>query len=366
MDGPAAALRALGLMLALALALSCGAAAGVRVGPPVASFHAPGGGGAAAAAAAQPEPPAGGCFDWTLTASIAREAFDYPSATTGGRRRAEAGALIDLQCDSAICPPPAVRNCFMADDVCRGDEWCLLEDQVKFGPWALGVAGETPNIKYTTCAALREGNYTHLYARTCGGRDDWGPWLAVRGRCVKYRCGAEGGRGERPRAGGLIAGALGGRQRRRRRNGCVAGEPAACAAPTPQDCAVCKRRPLGAHAHACVRAIARALRHANNPQSPYRNARRRQLDQSCNAYIGGGSAVPHYAVDPGTGSPPARPLLCAPGLVCTGEVQPVPHTCVRARPRDTCYQVRRAAAEWAAGWGGAPARLVGCCLCRGL
>jgi hypothetical protein len=124
------------------------------------------------------------------------------------------------------------------------------QDEVKFGPWAMGAGGETPDIKSTSCAALRRGNFSHLYERTCGGRDLWGPWLTVRGRCVKFR----------------------------------------------------------------------------------------KLDQSCNSYIGGAGGGPHYAVDPDKGAPPSRPLMCAPGLVCTGDVQPVPHTCITARPRDTCYQ----------------------------
>jgi hypothetical protein len=34
-----------------------------------------------------------------------------------------------------------------------------------------------------------------------------------------------------------------------------------------------------------------------------------------------------------------RPLLCGPGLVCTGNVQPMPNTCVKVRPPNTCYQV---------------------------
>ena len=39
------------------------------------------------------------------------------------------------------------------------------------------------------------------------------------------------------------------------------------------------------------------------------------------------------------GSVMIRPLLCAPDLVCTGDVEPVPNTCVKRRPANTCYQV---------------------------
>jgi hypothetical protein len=33
------------------------------------------------------------CFDWTLHTSIAREDFDYPSATDGSRKHAEKGSF---------------------------------------------------------------------------------------------------------------------------------------------------------------------------------------------------------------------------------------------------------------------------------
>ena len=39
------------------------------------------------------------------------------------------------------------------------------------------------------------------------------------------------------------------------------------------------------------------------------------------------------------GSVMNRPLLCAPDLVCTGDVEPTPYTCVKRRPANTCYQV---------------------------
>lgn len=51
--------------------------------------------------------------------------------------------------------------------------------------------------------------------------------------------------------------------------------------------------------------------------------------------------VPHYVVDESHGRPPVRPQLCGPGLVCTGDVEPLPHTCVKVRPPNTCFQVSR-------------------------
>ena len=54
------------------------------------------------------------------------------------------GELIALQCDSVVCPNPEVRDCYMRDDVCAEDEWCRLEDHLKFGPFGM-VGGQTPN-----------------------------------------------------------------------------------------------------------------------------------------------------------------------------------------------------------------------------
>jgi hypothetical protein len=39
--------------------------------------------------------------------------------------------------------------------------------------------------------------------------------------------------------------------------------------------------------------------------------------------------TPQYVVSEKDGRPPARPLLCSPGLVCTGDVEPMPNTCVK-------------------------------------
>ena len=54
------------------------------------------------------------------------------------------GELIPLRCDSVVCPTPHVDDCYMHDDVCAADEWCRLEDHMKFGPFAM-AHGETPN-----------------------------------------------------------------------------------------------------------------------------------------------------------------------------------------------------------------------------
>jgi hypothetical protein len=47
-----------------------------------------------------------------------------------------------------------VRSCYIDDDAaCAEDEWCRLEDHIKFGPFGM-VHGETPNnIAYEARAA---------------------------------------------------------------------------------------------------------------------------------------------------------------------------------------------------------------------
>ena len=64
-------------------------------------------------------------------------------------------------------------------------------------------------------------------------------------------------------------------------------------------------------------------------------------EESCNAQLAFSSAAaaafaPQYVI--GTDGRPPRPLVCGPGLACTGDFGPLPHTCVRARPPDVCYQ----------------------------
>ena len=65
----------------------------------------------------------------------------------------------------------------------------------------------------------------------------------------------------------------------------------------------------------------------------------RTEEQSCTADLPAARAPfgPHYVVD-GAGRPLRAGLVCGPGLACTRDFGPLPHTCVRARPPDVCYQ----------------------------
>jgi hypothetical protein len=40
-----------------------------------------------------------------------------------------AGDLINMKCDSVVCPNPPVPDCYMNEAICAEDEWCQLEDQ---------------------------------------------------------------------------------------------------------------------------------------------------------------------------------------------------------------------------------------------
>lgn len=82
----------------------------------------------------------------------------------------------------------------------------------------------------------------------------------------------------------------------------------------------------------------------NSSWGPYTSQRGRcvpfrQEQQSCLAELADATDLigPSYPVME-NGHPFSRPLRCAPGLVCTGEVGPMPHTCVRVRPPNTCFQ----------------------------
>lgn len=201
------------------------------------------------------------CFSWTEGGySIAREDFEYPDAFTGEAKQARKGDVIPFHCESAICPNPPVLDCYMNDNVCSDDDsWCMLTDEKRFGPWAITETGETPNFANYNCEYLQQNGFIDLFEKICANKTDWGPWPAVRGRCVPYR----------------------------------------------------------------------------------------KEQQSCKPYLGSVSGRPkcanpksvHYVVDPKTGAPPARPLLCGPGLVCTADSEPIPNTCVKARPPNVCYTV---------------------------
>jgi hypothetical protein len=254
-------------------------------------------------------PPAaddGQCFAWSGTSSVAREDVHYPSATTGEPKFAAKGQLADFLCEGVICPNMAVPDCFADSDACGEDEWCLLADEVRtYDAAAMGLACRQ-TLPSHACAAppppLMPSPLTFILPCFPPLQVRMGPWAMG------------GSSGETPNFGRY-------------------------------DCSFLAR-------HNFTQLFAQVCRNRTEwgpwPMARGRCVRYRREQQSCKVYWGGGGAEdgglsPQYVVEPATGRPPSRPLLCAPGLVCTGATEPVLFTCVKARPADVCYQVAEAA-----------------------
>ena len=196
------------------------------------------------------------------------------------------GDLIKMTCDNWQCPIPKVLDCYRDRTACAADEWCMVITHEKWGAWAMGKNGHTPNFEQCGQAYMQEieeleaqGNVDNATVEAlkltrdaiCGsstvgvasgielhGMSEDQLWKPSHGRCVKYRHEGES---------------------------CI---------PT-----------LPTH-------------------GPFANAfvRRAPTDEA--TYPNGGTME--------------RPLACAPGLVCTGpKFDVLPSTCVKARPRDVCY-----------------------------
>ena len=198
------------------------------------------------------------CFGFSARGqSIAGDNFLYlpigNDPKTGPLKQAMQGQLINLTCASVVCPSPAVPSCFFDSSMCSSSEWCMLDTEIMWGPWAMGNNGQTPGANGRggfQCETAIEAGMVWWYDTVCSQNVSWGPWDSMRGRCV-----------------------------------------------------------------------------------PYRNEH-----ESCQEEIQINHAMfgPEYAVRP-NGKPFSRPLRCRPDLVCTGDVEPLPHTCVKKRPPNVCY-----------------------------
>merc|ERR1712061_591288 len=61
----------------------------------------------------------------------------------------EKGTLIKMRCENWECPIPPVPNCYLDRDVCiEGKEWCMVETHEKWGQWAMGASGNTPDFDH--------------------------------------------------------------------------------------------------------------------------------------------------------------------------------------------------------------------------
>merc|ERR1711988_120612 len=57
------------------------------------------------------------------------------------------GEPIKMTCDNWECPIPQVPNCYVDRDACDNEtEWCMVETHEKWGQWAMGQNGNTPEF----------------------------------------------------------------------------------------------------------------------------------------------------------------------------------------------------------------------------
>ena len=274
------------------------------------------------------------CFPYSRTHSVAAASFRFPvvdqltGAPTGRSEQAERGKLAHLRCDSVVCPPPAVQDCYMNEGVCDSEkEYCLLEDHVKFGPAAAGTGGRTPLVAYLDCSffAAEAERYPWIWEQVCSNRSDWGPWTKTRGRV-------------RGRDSFFVLGE--GRRERKWKSFFLPPPPPTRVFPFLKQLLT----PL----------LFLSFSLSKSPQPPSENKKQcvpyRKEQQSCSGSIwrpkpesksSPSSSLllsPQYAASTRDGRPPLRPLLCGPGLHCTGDAPPTPNTCVKARPSNVCFQ----------------------------
>lgn len=222
-----------------------------------------------------------------FTTACSRASMDLVYVDGGRARVAKKGDFIKMTCDNWECPIPPVVDCYFDRNACQADEWCMVITHEKWGAWAMGKKGHTPNFElcgeqyYAEIEAIAsQGDVRNVTVealklsrdRICGsstvgmangiqlegyGYSETQLWKPSHGRCVKYR--QEG--------------------------------------------------------QSCIPTLATHGRFANA------FVRRAQTGAS---YPNGGTME--------------RPLACAPGLVCTGpDFDVLPSTCVKERPRDVCY-----------------------------
>jgi len=223
------------------------------------------------------------------TAGCSRASRDLTYAHEGQVYTARKGQLIMMQCENWECPIPAVTDCYFNRSACGADEWCMVVTHEKWGHWAMGKNGHTPdfeqcgesyrqeieavelsgNADNATVAALKDTRDAICGSSVMGmasglhladGLHASAVWKPSHGRCVKYR---------------------------------QEGESCIPTLPTH-----------GRFANAFIR--------------------RAETGKEPGHYPNGGTMQ--------------RPLACAPGLICTGpSFEVLPSTCVTERPADVCF-----------------------------
>lgn len=193
------------------------------------------------------------CFGFTSGGkSIAQTTFEYYVSGESTLALANQGDVIELGCASVICPMPPVRDCFFDSSVCSSAEWCMVDTETMWGPWAMGNGGQTPGANGRAglqCSQAQEYGMEYWFDTVCSRNTSWGPWTSMRGRCVPYR----------------------------------------------------------------------------------------KEEESCREELSISPYGPLYSVSADQGKLMTRPLLCRPDLICTGDAEPTPHTCVKRRPPNVCF-----------------------------
>ena len=220
------------------------------------------------------------------TAGCSKASMPLTYVFDGHVHTAAKGELIKMTCDNWQCPVPKVVDCYRDRSACAADEWCMVITHEKWGAWAMGKDGHTPNFDqcgqayYEQIEAIAsQGNVNNITVDAlkatrdaiCGsatvgvangiqlhGLSEDALWKPSHGRCVKYRHEGE----------------------------------------------------------SCIPTL--------STQGRFANAFVRRAQEPGKSYPNGGTME--------------RPLACGPDLVCTGpSFDVLPSTCVKARPRDVCY-----------------------------
>lgn len=226
------------------------------------------------------------------TAGCSRASMNLTYVHEGQVYTARKGELIKMTCDNWQCPIPAVVDCYRDRSACAEDEWCMVITHEKWGSWATGKKGHTPNFEQ--CGEAYEKEIAAVAAAGNAGAGNAGAAVAALRETRDAICGSsEVGVASGIKLVGLSGDALW--------------------KPSHGRCVKYRRQ-----GQSCVPTLSTQGRFANA------FVRRAQVGPAGGRYPNGGTME--------------RPLACAPGLTCTGpDFDVLPSTCVRERPADVCY-----------------------------
>lgn len=80
------------------------------------------------------------------TAGCSKASMALTYVFDGKVHTAVEGDLIKMTCDNWQCPVPKVVDCYRDRSACAADEWCMVITHEKWGAWAMGKDGHTPNF----------------------------------------------------------------------------------------------------------------------------------------------------------------------------------------------------------------------------